>query len=86
MQLKAGLHVSKSLQADWNEFGETAFSFEIIEEIEPRENLELKKELEALEDLWLEQEAPFGDRGYNEPKKSREERLRMIAAKRREIF
>lgn len=83
MQLKAGLHFSPALQSDWNEFGEEAFVFEVIEEIAPRDGIDMKKELEALEDLWLEQESPFGDRGYNEPKKSREERLRMIASKRK---
>ena len=32
--------------------------------------------------FWLEKLQPFGDRGYNEPKLSRDEKLRRIAAKR----
>jgi len=40
-----------------------------------------RKELAFLEDLWLERLQPYGERGYNEPKISREERLRRIAAK-----
>ncbi|HEY0459339.1 MAG TPA: GIY-YIG nuclease family protein [Pyrinomonadaceae bacterium] len=78
--LNAGSHQNKALQADWNEAGAENFAFEILEEIQPRENLDLKKELEFLEDLWLENLQPYGERGYNERKLTREERLRMIAA------
>lgn len=80
-QLKARVHASKTLQKDWNELGSENFAFEILEEISPRENLDYKMELVFLEDLWLEKLQPFGEKGYNEPKKTREERLRIIAAK-----
>jgi hypothetical protein len=82
--LNLGQHASKSLQADWNELGEDAFEFETIEPVEPRDdpNYDYKADLEFLEDLWLEKLEPYGDKGYNERKKTREERLRMIAAKR----
>ncbi len=79
-QLNAGCHNQKDLQADWNESGSEKFEFEVLEELEIRENLEIKKELEFLEDLWLEKYKPFGENGYNEPKKTREQRLQMIAA------
>lgn len=77
-------HASKSLQADWNELGEDAFEFETIEPVEPRDDpsYDYKADLEFLEDLWLEKLEPYGDKGYNEKKKTREERLRMIAANR----
>jgi len=78
--LNAGSHQNKALQADWNTSGAENFAFEILEEIQPRENLDLKKELEFLEDLWLENLQPYGERGYNASKLTREERLRMIAA------
>jgi len=83
--LNAGQHVSKSLQADWNEFGESAFEFETIEPVEPRDDLsyDYKSDLETLEDLWLEKIQPFGEKGYNQRKKTREERLQMIAANRK---
>jgi len=82
--LKAGLHASKALQADWNEFGENAFEFETLEPVEPRDdaNYDYAADLEILEGLWLEKLEPFGDKGYNERKLTREERLRMIAANR----
>ncbi|MEP7036926.1 MAG: GIY-YIG nuclease family protein [Acidobacteriota bacterium] len=81
--LNAGSHASKDLQKDWNELGAESFAFEILEEIEPREGLDLKRELEFFEDLWLENLKPYGEKGYNERKKTREERLRMIAANRK---
>lgn len=81
-QLAANGHPNKKLQADWNQLGNENFAFEILEEIVPRENIDYKAELEALEDLWLEKLQPYGEKGYNDPKKTREERLRMIAANR----
>ena len=83
-QLKMGGHPNKILQADWNKFGAENFAFEIIEEVFPRENpdYDYAADLEVLEDLWLEKFEPYGERGYNERKKTREERLRMIAANR----
>jgi group I intron endonuclease len=81
--LKMGGHANKSLQKDWNAFGAENFAFEILEELEPRENLDSKKELAVLEDLWLEKLAPYGENGYNERKKTRAERLQMIAANRK---
>ena len=36
--LNVGQHASKSLQADWNEYGESAFEFETVEPLEPRDD------------------------------------------------
>ena len=83
--LNAGLHRSKELQKDWNESGEAAFEFETLEPVEPRDdqNYNYAADLEVLEDLWLEKLTPYEENGYNERKKTREERLRMIAANRK---
>jgi group I intron endonuclease len=81
--LGAGSHQNKALQADWKIFGADQFAFEVLEELEPRQNADRRSELAALENLWLEKEEPYGERGYNERKLTREERLRMIAAKKR---
>ncbi|CAN5318339.1 GIY-YIG nuclease family protein [soil metagenome] len=83
--LIAGSHKSKSLQADWNEFGEDAFEFETLEPVEPRDDqsYDYAADLTVLEDLWLEKLKPYGDKGYNERKKTREERLQMIRANRK---
>jgi len=82
--LKAGLHASKALQADWNDLGELAFEFETLEPVEPRDdpNYDYAGDLQVLEGLWLEKLEPYGEKGYNERKLTREERLRMIAANR----
>jgi hypothetical protein len=84
-QLKSGNHPNKQLQADWNESGSHNFAFEIVDELSPRAGAEVayRAEVAFLEDLWLEKLKPFGERGYNEPKLSREEKLRRIAATRR---
>lgn len=84
-QLNAGNHPVKQLQADWNEFGDSAFEFEVLEEYEPSETAigNAKTDLEALEALWLEKLAGDGIELYNERKLTREERLAMIAARNR---
>ena len=84
-QLKLGGHPNKTLQKDWNESGAENFAFEILEELFPRENpdYDYRADLEVLEDLWLEKIEPYDEKGYNERKKTREERLRMIAANRK---
>src|ERR1700704_6612412 len=81
--LKHGGHQNKSLQADWNELGDNSFAFEILDELKPPNDpaFDARAELTVLENLWLEKLQPFGERGYNEPKVSRAERLRRISQK-----
>ena len=82
--LTAGLHQNKALQAAWIELGESAFEFETLEPVEPRDdqNYDYAADLAVLESLWLEKLEPYGEKGYNERKMTREERLRMIAENR----
>jgi hypothetical protein len=82
--LERGLHANKSLQADWNEAGSDNFAFEIVDELSAGSDpqTDYRKELEFLEDLWLERLQPYGERGYNERKLSREEKLRRISNRR----
>src|SRR2546423_2269077 len=84
-QLYAGGHVNKGLEADWKRYGTGKFEFEVLEKIEQNlgDEHDYTRDLEALEDLWLEKLQPYDDRGYNERKKSREDRLRMIASNRK---
>jgi len=84
-QLYAGAHPNKELESDWKRYGTGKFSFEVLEEILPREDAAYNyaADLETLEDLWLEKLQPYDERGYNERKKTREERLRMISANRK---
>lgn len=85
-QLYAGGHPVKTLEADWKLYGTGKFEFEILEELPPQadQKYDPSADLEVLEDLWLEKLQPYGEKGYNEKKKTREERLRMIAANRKQ--
>jgi hypothetical protein len=83
-QLKMGVHQNRRLQSDWNEFGGESFAFEILDQLEPREDMsdDGREDLAFLEELWLEKLQPFGTCSYNRRKLTREERLRRIAAHR----
>jgi group I intron endonuclease len=68
--LKLGGHVNKALLADWKEFGEENFAFEVLERLEPAKEPGRNdaEELKKMETRWLEKLQPYGERGYN-PKK-----------------
>ena len=85
-QLNNRVHPNRRLQADWSQLGSDSFAFEIVDELTPRPELDMdyRAELAFLEKLWLEKLQPFGERGYNEPKLSRAELLRCMAAKETE--
>lgn len=72
--LKNGGHTNKALQKDWNEFGSDSFTFEILEVVNVKDdpNFNLKDELTLLEQIWLENLQPFGERGYNLNEKIRD--------------
>lgn len=65
--LKIGAHKNKALQQDWDEFGPDQFVFEILEEVQVKDdpNFNLKDELTLLEQIWLEKLQPVGEQGYN---------------------
>ncbi len=72
--LSTGGHDNRELQKDWNAFGPSAISFEILEEVDVKDSpdFSLADELTLLEEIWLERLDPFGDRGYNVNRKIRE--------------
>ena len=84
VELRMGSHKNKKLQAEWNEFGADKFAFEILDELTPVSDPQhdYREDLTQLEDMWLEKLQPYSERGYNEPKKTTEQRLRMIAENR----
>ena len=65
--LNMGANNNKELQADWNQFGQEAFTFTILEVLEKSEDPSFneKKALGQLEGKWLSDKQPFGQRGYN---------------------
>ncbi|MFN8007724.1 MAG: GIY-YIG nuclease family protein [Terriglobia bacterium] len=84
LQLKAGSHPNKKLQSEWNEYGSESFAFEVVDELAATQGAgyDYRTDLAYLEGLWMEKLEPYGERGYNEKEKSREERLREIARNR----
>lgn len=72
-QLKFGTHfLSKTLVEDWKAFGEENFVFEVLEQLESDLTGERddRKELEKMEERWLEKLQPYGTKGYNTPKRN----------------
>lgn len=66
-QLDMGMFVNSQLQRDWNELGEEAFTYEVLEEKEVKEDTYTRWELKQMEKKWLEKLQPYGERGYNRP-------------------
>ena len=66
-QLNFGSHPNQELQKEWKEFGEESFEYEIIAEIKEKDDEEkdYKKEVKELEELYIEEMQPFGEKGYN---------------------
>ncbi|MEW6128945.1 MAG: GIY-YIG nuclease family protein [Acidobacteriota bacterium] len=83
-QLKMNGHTNKALQKEWNEFGEVAFVFEILDELKPKpgQSPNYLSELKELHQLWLDNLEPYGEKGYHAKPISREERLAMMAKNR----
>jgi group I intron endonuclease len=71
MELAAGRDRLVELQRDWNELGADAFELETLDVLEPRDvpGYDPREDLAALERLWLEKLEPFGDSGYNGPRR-----------------
>lgn len=65
--LTIGSHRNRALQADWDTYGSEAFRFEVLEVVKVTDapHFKLEDELTLLEQIWLEQLQPFGERGYN---------------------
>nr|WP_243734971.1 DUF2087 domain-containing protein [Paenibacillus turpanensis] len=74
--LQLGTHSNKVLQQEWKEYGEESFVFEILELLKPEEeetrgrpiSRVSKEMLEKLEEKWIADLQPFGERGYNSVK------------------
>lgn len=64
-QLDIGRFVNSEMQKDWREFGAKAFTYEVIEEKEVKEDMDKRWELKQMEKTWLEKLQPFGEKGYN---------------------
>jgi hypothetical protein len=69
-QLKTGRHYCRELQKDYNELGESAFSFEVLDTLKPGEDIkaDYTDDLKTLLGMWLEKLSPYGEKGYNKIK------------------
>lgn len=72
--LTIGSHRNKLLQEDWNRYSKDKFIFEVLEVVEEKDdpNFNQKDELTLLEEIWLEKNQPFGEKGYNSNKNIRQ--------------
>jgi len=70
VELKFGGHRNTLLQQEWKEFGEDNFRFEILAEIEQKDEdkVDYNKEAKKLEEMFIEELQPFGEKGYNTAK------------------
>jgi GIY-YIG catalytic domain len=66
-ELNFNSHRNKALQADWTTFGEQAFTFTILSEIQQKEEekIDYAKEVKTLEGMFIEELQPFGEKGYH---------------------
>ncbi len=65
-QLRMGSHNLRDLQRDWQELGPEAFRFEILDTLEPSEELSYDPgaDLETLEKMWKERLLEEGEQFY----------------------
>ncbi len=70
-QLKNGSHPNREMQRDYNEVGEEGFSFDVLDYLKPKEDLnyDYTDELRVLEEMWLDKLQPYDEKGYNSRKK-----------------
>ncbi|PKM52291.1 MAG: LuxR family transcriptional regulator [Firmicutes bacterium HGW-Firmicutes-7] len=67
LQLDMGRFANSELQKDWLKLGEEAFTYEVIEDKEVKEDTDKNWELKQMEKVWLEKLQPYENRGYNYP-------------------
>jgi hypothetical protein len=65
-QLKNGVHPNEALQKEWNEHGEERFVYEVVSELKQEDDTrDYRYDLKQLEKLFVEEQQPFGEKGYN---------------------
>ncbi len=67
MSLSTGIEEIKELLNDYRKYGEENFIFSVVDLIkqDDKEIRDYKKELKELEQMYLEELKPYGDKGYN---------------------
>lgn len=72
--LSIGGHQNQALQRDWQQHGADAFTFEVLEVVQQKDEpgFSVADELTLLEQIWLERLSPLAPRGYNMDTRLRE--------------
>lgn len=62
--------MNRDLQKDYNESDEANFSFEVLDRLEPKDDLkyDYSDDLKVLEEMWLEKLQPYDEQGYHKKK------------------
>lgn len=65
--LKYGTESNKLLTDDYKKYGEENFTFEILDELKPKDDpgYDYTEDLKVLEQMWIEKLQPYGEKGYN---------------------
>lgn len=56
-------------QKEWIEFGKEAFTYELLEEKEVKEDTDVRWTVKQMEKEWLDKLQPYGEKGYHKPSK-----------------
>jgi hypothetical protein len=75
LELQRGIHRNQLLQKEIEEFGPEAFVFEVLEVLKTKdtEDFDTQEALKRLAGKWLEKLKPYGERGYNQSNKGKED-------------
>lgn len=64
-QLEIDMHPNHSLQKEWDEFGPESFLYEILERYSGFANSNAENILHQLEEKYIHELHPFGEKGYH---------------------
>jgi hypothetical protein len=66
-QLQNGVHPIRGMQSDFTAVGEEAFSFEVLDYLEPQTDPthDYTEDLNILKEMWLAKLQPYDARGYH---------------------
>ena len=67
LEFTMGITMDHVLQKDFKDYGRDNFTFEVLDNLDPKEDpaYDYKEDLKTLEELWIEKLQPFDERGYN---------------------
>lgn len=74
---QTNMNTIMELREDWTRYGKDSFVFEELDQITPRkealpeqdERKKYQEDVDALLELWLDKLQPYGEKGYNRPKR-----------------